>query len=35
MEIDGYINLDAVAKRILNNEKISINIFVLDTDPTV
>lgn len=34
MEIDGYANLDAVAERILNNEKADINIFVLDTDQT-
>jgi len=35
MEIGGYVNLDEVAERILDNEKTGINIFVLDTDQTV
>lgn len=35
MEIDGYVNLDAVAERVLNNEKTSIKILVLDKDQTV
>lgn len=35
MEIDGYVNLDAVAESVLNNEKTSIKILVLDKDQTV
>jgi len=34
MEIDGYVNLDAVTEGVLNNEKTGINIFVWDTDQT-
>lgn len=31
MEIDGYVNLDAIVERILNNKKTDINMFLLDT----
>lgn len=34
MEIDGYVNLDAVTERVLNNENTDINIFVWGTDQT-
>lgn len=35
MEIDGYVNLDAIVERILNNEKADNSVFVLDTAQTV
>lgn len=35
MEIDGYVHLDAILERILNNEQADNNIFVLDTAQTV
>lgn len=35
MDIDGYVNLDAIVERILNNEKADNSVFVLDTAQTV
>lgn len=35
MEIDGYVNLDAIVERILNSEKADNSGFVLDTAQTV
>lgn len=35
MEIDGYVNLDAIVERFLNNERADNNIFALDTAQTV
>lgn len=35
MEIGGYVDLEAIVERILNNEKAGKNIFVLDTAQTM